>query len=216
MNTARSSIRCAGCGWVAAATEAYPFKCPNANGDDVDHILVRVLDTTTLRFPDGGEPDPFARYRSLMHSYHLATDAGLDDDEYVQLIAALERSVAAVDSRGFRVTPMHRNTLLSDRLGFSESGGVWVKDETGNVSGSHKGRHLMGLLIHLEVAERLGLTAGRPLHAGHRQLRERGPRRGRRGQGRRAAASGVRPGRRGCRHRGPAAPAGQRRRGLPA
>ncbi len=162
MNTARSSIRCAGCGWVAAATEAYPFKCPNANGDDVDHILVRVLDTTTLRFPDGGEPDPFARYRSLMHSYHLATDAGLDDDEYVQLIAALERSVAAVDSRGFRVTPMHRNTLLSDRLGFSESGGVWVKDETGNVSGSHKGRHLMGLLIHLEVAERLGLTpAGR-------------------------------------------------------
>ena len=58
---------------------------------------------------------------------------------------------------------MHRNTLLSDRLGFSESGGVWVKDETGNVSGSHKGRHLMGLLIHLEVAERLGLhrAAGR-------------------------------------------------------
>ena len=48
--------------------------------------------------------------------------------------------------------------MLSDRLGFSASGGVWVKDETGNVSGSHKGRHLMGLLIHLEVAERLGLA----------------------------------------------------------
>lgn len=34
------------------------------------------------------------------------------------------------------------------------------KDETGNVSGSHRGRHLMGLLIHLDIIERLGLTAG--------------------------------------------------------
>jgi len=33
---------------------------------------------------------------------------------------------------------------------------VWVKDETGNVSGSHKARHLFGLLVHLEVVERLG------------------------------------------------------------
>ena len=162
MNAARSSIRCTGCGWPAPATEGYPFRCANSGGDDVDHILTRVLDTAALRFPRGGEPDPFVRYRSLVHSYHLATDAGLADDEYVELIAALERSVAAVDGHGFTVTPMHRNTLLSDRLGFSESGGVWVKDETGNVSGSHKGRHLMGLLIHLEVAERLGLTpAGR-------------------------------------------------------
>jgi len=158
VNTQRSTIRCGGCGWVAAAAEAYPFRCPHANGDDVDHVLVRVLDTTALRFPDGSEPDPFARYRALMHSYHLATDAGLDDDEYLQLIAALERSVAAVDGHGFQVTPMHRNALLSDRLRFSDAGGVWVKDETRNVSGSHKGRHLMGLLIHLEVAERLGLT----------------------------------------------------------
>jgi len=30
---------------------------------------------------------------------------------------------------------------------------VWVKDETGNVAGSHKGRHLMGVLIHLAVME---------------------------------------------------------------
>ena len=158
MNAARSSIRCAGCGWVAAATEPYPFRCPHSGGDDVDHVLVRVLDTAALRFPHGDEPDPFARYRSLMHSYHLATDAGLDDDEYTELIAALERSVAAVDGHGFRATPMHRDDLLSERLRFSPSGGVWVKDETANVSGSHKGRHLMGLLIHLEVAERLGLT----------------------------------------------------------
>ena len=33
-----------------------------------------------------------------------------------------------------------------------------MKDETGNVSGSHKGRHLMGVLLHLLVAERIGRT----------------------------------------------------------
>jgi threonine synthase len=32
-----------------------------------------------------------------------------------------------------------------------------VKDETGNVSGSHKGRHLMGVLLHLAVMEASGL-----------------------------------------------------------
>ncbi len=154
-----SRIRCAGCGWVATAAGAYPFRCVNAGDDDVDHVLVRVLDTTALRFPGGSEPDPFVRYRPLMHAYHIAIDAGLRDEEYLELIAALEQSVAAVDGHGFRVTPLRRNALISDRLGFSASGGVWVKDETANVSGSHKGRHLMGLLIYLEVAERIGLTA---------------------------------------------------------
>jgi threonine synthase len=157
-----SSLRCGGCGWVAPDAEPYPFRCPNAtraaeDTGDVDHVLVRVLDTAALRFPDGSEPDPFARYRTLMHAYHLAMGAGLDDAEYLRLIDDLDRSVAAVDSRGFRVTPLHRSAVLSDRLGFSPSGGVWIKDETMNVSGSHKGRHLMGLLIHLEVAERIGL-----------------------------------------------------------
>jgi len=33
---------------------------------------------------------------------------------------------------------------------------ILVKNETGNVSGSHKARHLFGLLVHLEVVERLG------------------------------------------------------------
>jgi threonine synthase len=141
------------------AAEPYPFRCASAGHDDVDHVMVRVLDTAALRFPRGGEPDPFARYRSLMHAYHLAMAAGLDDREYTELVEALGRAVAAVDSRGFRVTPLHRSALLSDRLGFSPRGGVWIKDETGTVSGSHKGRHLMGLLIYLEVAERIGLTA---------------------------------------------------------
>jgi threonine synthase len=35
---------------------------------------------------------------------------------------------------------------------------VWVKDETGNVAGSHKARHLFTALLHLRAAELLGLA----------------------------------------------------------
>ena len=68
---------------------------------------------------------------------------------------ALDERIAAVDGHGFEATPCGRADELSRALGFSEEGGVWVKDETGNVSGSHKARHLFGVLLQLEIAERL-------------------------------------------------------------
>jgi threonine synthase len=50
---------------------------------------------------------------------------------------------------------------LSRELGLG-SGAVWIKDETGNVSGSHKGRHLFGVALWLAVVERLGLAPEPP------------------------------------------------------
>jgi threonine synthase len=70
----------------------------------------------------------------------------------------LDDAVSRVDGHGFVATPFGRADELSHTLQFSDRGGVWVKDETGNVSGSHKARHLMGLLLHLEAVERVGLT----------------------------------------------------------
>ena len=70
----------------------------------------------------------------------------------------LDDAVAAVDGHGFSVTPFARSPGLSEALGLSEPGGAWVKDETGNVSGSHKARHLFGVLLQLEVGERIGLA----------------------------------------------------------
>jgi threonine synthase len=80
-------------------------------------------------------------------------------------VRGLDLSIARVDGHGFRETPFARAAELSDRLGFTGGGGVWVKDETGAVAGSHKARHLMGIMISLRVAEELdpSATAGRPL-----------------------------------------------------
>jgi threonine synthase len=82
----------------------------------------------------------------------------MSDEAFCALVKELDEKVAALDGHGFSATPFQRSPELSTALAFSVIGGVWVKDETGNVSGSHKARHLFGVLIYLEVAERLGLT----------------------------------------------------------
>jgi threonine synthase len=157
MTLPASTIRCAGCGHVADPDDPYPFRCPRAGTDDTDHVMTRVLGLAGARFPRGSEDNPFLRYRALMHSYHVAMAHGISDAGYCALLALLDASVAAVDGHGFRIMPFSRSWELSESLGFSGTGGVWVKNETGNVSGSHKGRHLMGVLIHLAVMEECGL-----------------------------------------------------------
>jgi threonine synthase len=161
-----SRLACAGCGWAPGDGDAYPFRCARAgSGDDVDHVMARVLDPDHVAWPSGDEANPFVRFRALSHSYHVATARGMRDADYVELVERLDKAVGEVDGHGFAFTPFVRDHSLGHRLGFEANGRVWVKDETGNVSGSHKARHLMGLAIHLEVAERLGLAerSERPL-----------------------------------------------------
>ena len=160
MTAAASRLVCAGCGAEPDPHAPDPFRCPEERaGDDIDHVLRRVLDLSAVRFPlRDPEPNPFLRFRAFLYAYHVAIAGGLTDGEFCSIVRRLDRRVAAVDGHGFRATPFGRDARLSEQLGFSPHGGVWVKDETGNVSGSHKARHLFGVLLFLEIAERLGLS----------------------------------------------------------
>ena len=129
---------CAGCGWTTPLLDPRPFRCPRAGTDDVDHVLARRLESASpVPFFDT-EPNPFVRYRTFTHAWHTAQAIGMSDGEFVDLVRALDTHVG-----GFVVTP------------FEQRNGFWVKDETGNVAGSHKSRHLMGLMLWLLVAERI-------------------------------------------------------------
>ncbi|MBI5711222.1 MAG: PLP-dependent lyase/thiolase [Candidatus Eisenbacteria bacterium] len=150
-------LECAACG--AAPDARAPWRCPNAGRDDLDHIVARRLDAARATFPCAGAVNPFVRFRTLLHSYHAARAGGMSDADFVALVEELDRAVAEVDSRGFVATPFARSGALGESLGFASGGGVWVKDETGNVSGSHKARHLFGIALVLEVMERTGLAS---------------------------------------------------------
>ena len=104
------------------------------------------------RWPDPkaeADPNPFVAFRSLLWSHHAALATGWTDDRFVDEVRRLDDAVGEVDGRGFRTTPLQRLDDLATAIG--QDGGLWAKDETGAVSGSHKARHLFGLALHLAV-----------------------------------------------------------------
>ncbi len=150
-------LECSGCEHEVALRERDPFACPNARaGDDIDHVLVRRLDPGALRFPEVVEGNPYVVLRELFSYSHRARALGVSDAELVAVIEGLDAAVAEVDGHGFAPTPAWAAPQLAAALG-APSLELWVKDETDNVSGSHKARHLMGVMIHLRLAEVGGL-----------------------------------------------------------
>jgi threonine synthase len=150
------TFRCSACG-APVPPDAPPFTCPAARpGDDVDHVVTRHPES--IPFPDpGGPSNPFLRYRELLSSRHLGRAHGIADEELDEMVRKLAAAVEGTDGRRIAVTSFSRSDALSDALGFSPAGGVWVKDETGNVGGSHKIRHLFNLMLALQVRARAGL-----------------------------------------------------------
>ena len=102
------------------------------------------------RLLDDGGGNPFIDHREQLDVYRHARAAGMADADYVALVADADARVADVDGRGFVATP-----LVEADLGPSwvDAGPVVAKVETANVSGSHKARHLFGLLLRLLIDE---------------------------------------------------------------
>ena len=160
--TLASRLVCGGCGLPLADGAPLTLRCPHS-GDGGDHVLLRELEEDALSrglTGDQSYSNPFIRWRQRLHAWHLAMQKGWTDEEFVALVERLDGEVRQVDlGRGFVITPLLASTDLAQSLGMSAP--VWVKDETGNVSGSHKARHLFGVLLLLEVAG--GEWAQRPL-----------------------------------------------------
>jgi threonine synthase len=146
-----AGYRCAVCGTPVPIETPWPWRCPRATATDRAHVL-RIEPA-----PDAAtEPhlNPFAAHRRRMAWYRFALAHGYDDAAAVSLVDEVDEAVRSVAGVGVAATMLGRSVGLSEALGLD----LWLKDETGNVGGSHKGRHLMAILLHLLAAERAGVA----------------------------------------------------------
>lgn len=146
-------LRCAGCATTVDPTDIgapSPYRCPNAErARDVDHVLTwDPVVAGVKQWPASMSTDPFLRYRSLQHSYHLHLALGGTDAHYVRLVERLGVALVRHGGPTFAVAPLRQ---LHDVALVAEEADVWVRDDTAGVAGSHKARHLMAILLHLEV-----------------------------------------------------------------
>ena len=154
--TMPTGLVCSGCGAHVDLAEKFPFVCTNAGSDDINHVIVRRFNepeffnqTKVVKTDPEKSKNPFVRYRRRFHSYYRALAQGMSDKEFVAMVERINKAIIHVDGKGFVVTPLALEDALSQDMG-GDSFKIWVKNETVNVSGSHKARHLMGILLHLE------------------------------------------------------------------
>jgi threonine synthase len=102
--------------------------------------------------PETDSPNPFIRYRWLLDSYRTAIGRGWSDADFVSLVTRLDKAVTEASGRGFEMTALTRQSSLAAAASLPTDL-LWVKDETSNVGGSHKARHLFGVLLHLAVED---------------------------------------------------------------
>ena len=151
-------LRCASCGTVVPVSTALSWRCPGAVAGDRRHVLTIESDDIGTDFVPDDSANPFVAFRRMLAWDAFAASTGMSDDDRRSFIERADDLVASVAGTGFRFTPVSREPRLSDELGFSGAAGVWVKDETHNVAGSHKARHLFTELLHLLLAESRGLA----------------------------------------------------------
>ena len=94
----------------------------------------------------------FEGYAERLEARRLAQAGSAATAAVAATIGELDAAVAGVDGRGFEPTPFSASPGLAEAVGLGGAE-LWVKDETGNVSGSHKARHLFGVALAHRLAQ---------------------------------------------------------------
>jgi len=165
-----AGFRCAVCGAMVDIAALDPWCCPNATSLDRHHVL-RLVEHEPSPEPAPviasviDDPNPLVRYAPRSAWFAFARARGMTEDAAVTLALELDAAVVSSAGAGFSVTPFEPHPSLAAAVS-EVPFRLLVKDETGQVSGSHKVRHLASILLHLLAAEALGLRGGvRPILA---------------------------------------------------
>lgn len=88
----------------------------------------------------------FEDYAERLEASRLVPEGAATSDAVATAIGELDAAVAGVEGHGFERTPFAQAPELAEAAGIGGAE-LWIKDETGNVSGSHKARHLFGVAL---------------------------------------------------------------------
>jgi threonine synthase len=129
------------------------FRCLDSRPGE-EHSLRRmlpsesgILDSIQTSWAAGSR-QTFDGLRHVISAQRL-----LGHDRYRLVLERVTKQLQRMEGRDFKVTPLTDQPALASALG--RTGRLWVKNETGNVTGSHKGRHLMATLLYLEALREL-------------------------------------------------------------
>jgi len=151
-----TGLECSVCGVSVAISQSFSWRCPASSSTDRQHVL--RFTSSLIPFRPEENHNPFLAYRKWLAVESYGESIGLPDDVRVRIIENLNSNIALVGGVDFHRTPLQRADALSEHLGFTSDGGIWIKDETNHVAGSHKARHLMTEMIHLLMTEEAGLA----------------------------------------------------------
>ena len=101
-----------------------------------------------------GEQNPFLRYRAKLDLYERVTSGDVTDERLVEIIATIDDRIASVWGHGFVISPLIDGAELA--LAAEIDAQLSIKVEVNGVGGSHKARHLMGVMLHQVVSEEIG------------------------------------------------------------
>lgn len=100
---------------------------------------------------------PYIIHKKCLTAWRRWHEAGRSSAAFDDLVMSLDSAVEAVDGRGMSATPLLEVKAASS----ATAGRVFAKVEAVGVSGSHKSRHLFGVMLDLLVQEELGLLKER-------------------------------------------------------
>lgn len=157
MSTRVTGIVCSVCEARVSLDDPLVWCCPHSSPSDRHHILgFEHASEPTHHLGNSDVENPFLAFREQLAVDAFGEAIGLEQSTRESIIKNLDTAIAQVAGVGFHRTPLVRADELSDVLNFSSSGGIWIKDETHNVAGSHKARHLFTELVYLMMAEYAG------------------------------------------------------------
>lgn len=132
------------------------FNCPEREDNEQWHVLQANLgfDTACRQLPQRcADESPYETFADFLAVSRIARvlDPQHGADIYQSAVRRLDGNLWHNIGKGFRETPVLRDDALRERLGFFSTGGIFLKVDAGNVTGSHKGRHAAGTALYLET-----------------------------------------------------------------